>query len=78
MDGFTLVGRWIFLAGAALILVGGLLYLVGRTGIPLGRLPGDFRVESGGVTCLLPLGSALLLSLLLTLLLNVIVRLLGK
>lgn len=70
--------RWIILAGIGLIALGGLLWLTGRAGLPIGRLPGDFHWESGGLTCFFPLASMILVSLILTLLLNVLVRLLNR
>jgi hypothetical protein len=44
----------------------------------LGRLPGDFRFQTGNITCMIPLATSILLSVVLTILLNVIVRLLNK
>lgn len=72
------VARFIILTGVALILIGGLVYLVGRLGLPLGRLPGDIRIEREGFTCFFPLATMILLSVLLTILLNVIVRFLNR
>ena len=74
MPDLTNFARWIIIAGLAIAALGGLLWLLGRSGIPLGRLPGDFRFESNGFTCFLPLATSLLLSVVLTLLLNLIVR----
>jgi hypothetical protein len=68
--------RWLIVAGLVITGFGALLWLFGRTGVPIGRLPGDIRFERGGVTCLVPLASSILLSILLTLLANVIFRLL--
>lgn len=78
MDDFTLFARWFIIAGLVLLGIGALLWLVGRTGLPLGRLPGDIRIESGGFTCFIPLASSILISLLLTLVLNLILRGLGR
>jgi hypothetical protein len=44
----------------------------------LGRLPGDIRIEREGFSCYFPIATMLVLSLLLTLLLNVIVRFLNR
>ncbi len=41
----------------------------------VGRLPGDFVIERNGITLFFPLASGLLLSLILTIVLNVIFRL---
>jgi hypothetical protein len=74
MPDMTSLARWLVLAGLLLAGIGGLLWVVSRLGLPLGRLPGDFRFQAGGVTCFLPLASSILLSLLLTLVLNLIAR----
>ena len=54
------LGKLILGLGLALVVIGGVLMLAGRMGLPLGRLPGDIviRGEHGGfyfpiVTCLL-------------------------
>lgn len=62
------------LAGIGLFLVGGILFLVVKLGLPLGRLPGDIRIEGENGSFYFPLATSLLLSLVLSLLLN----LLGK
>ncbi len=74
----TVVGKGIVAFGVVLVVVGGLLWLLGRTGLPLGRLPGDLRIEREGLSCYVPIATMLLLSILLTLLLNLVVRLLNR
>jgi hypothetical protein len=61
------------------MLVGGLIALAGLVMVvggrlPLGRLPGDISGSRGGVTFYFPLGTSLLLSVVLTLVLNLLVR----
>ena len=75
MPDLTTLARWLVLAGLVLAGIGGLIWVFNRLGVPLGRLPGDFRFQSGGFTCFIPLASSILLSLLLTLILNLIARL---
>lgn len=72
------LARWLIVIGLALAGAGALVWLLGRSGIALGRLPGDLRFEAGGASCFLPLGSSIVISLLLTLLINLILRLLSK
>ncbi len=72
------LGRFLLIAGVVFILAGALLLFFARFGIPLGRLPGDFRFQSGNLTCIFPLASSLLISLLLTLLLNLLARFLQR
>jgi hypothetical protein len=60
-------------AGGALFLFGVLFWLGGR--LPwFGNLPGDIVVKRDNFTLYMPLGTMLLLSILLTVLLNVIGR----
>jgi hypothetical protein len=78
MKKMILTARILVLLGLALIAVGGLLYLIARLGIPLGRLPGDIRIERQNLTCTFALGTSLLISIVLTVLLNLLARLLNK
>ena len=71
----TTLGKWLFLLGLGLALLGGLVWLVGRTGLPLGRLPGDIRIEREGFSFYFPLATSILISVGLTLLLNLLARL---
>lgn len=64
--------------GIVLVVVGGMVWLLGRTGLPLGRLPGDLRIEGEKVSCYVPIASMILLSIVLTVVLNIIVRLLNR
>ena len=60
--------------GLGITLAGGAVWLVGKTGLPLGRLPGDIRIERGGFSFYFPLATSILVSLGLTLLLNLLAR----
>ena len=42
------IGRYLILGGLLLALIGGALYVSGRLGLPLGRLPGDIRIKWRG------------------------------
>jgi hypothetical protein len=77
MSDLSDLGKFIILAGAALLVLGGLIWLVGR--IPwLGHLPGDIHLQRGNVSCFFPLTTMIIVSVLLTVILNVILRLLRK
>lgn len=74
------LGRILLLVGLGLMLLGGILLLFGRLPIlsDLGRLPGDLRFENHNLTCLIPLGTMLLLSIVLTLVVNILIRLINR
>jgi hypothetical protein len=71
------IGRLLVFAGVALLVVGLLLTFFGSS-LPLGRLPGDFRWERGGTRVYIPIATGLLLSVLLTVIANVVFRLLSR
>ncbi len=64
--------------GAVIFIVGGLMYLANRAGLPLGRLPGDIYVERDNFTCVFPLTTMIILSVLLTVGLNLLAKFLNK
>jgi hypothetical protein len=43
-----------------------------------GRLPGDIHIERDGFSCFIPLATSIILSLLLTLALNILLRFLNR
>jgi len=52
-----------------------LVFLSAKLGPPLGHLPGDIRIERENFKFYLPLTSGLIVSLVLTLIINIIARL---
>jgi hypothetical protein len=75
---FSSLGKGILILGLVLVVVGGLFWLLGRAGVPLGRLPGDIRIERDGFSCLVPVATMILVSILLTVLLNIVIRLFNR
>lgn len=72
-DMTTLVRLFIFL-GILFLLSGGLLFLFGKFNLPLGRLPGDIRIEGKNGVFYFPLATCILVSLLLSGMLAFITR----
>jgi hypothetical protein len=68
------IGRFLMIGGIILFIVGGLIFLATKFGIPFGRLPGDIRIERDGFSFYFPLTSSILISILLTIILSLIVR----
>jgi hypothetical protein len=67
------LGTWLMVIGASVVALGAALYL-GWLSF-LGRLPGDLRFGSENVRVYIPLASMLVISLILTLVLNLCRRL---
>jgi len=83
MADWTQIGKLLLVLGLGLALLGGVVIVGARFlsdgKLPwLGRLPGDIRIERGGFSCFFPLATSIVISLLLTILLNVVVRLLRR
>ena len=65
----TGAARFLVLAGLSLVTVGAVVWLAGRLGLPKpGQLPGDFSYRGQKFTLYFPLGTCLLVSVLITLL----------
>lgn len=77
MNGLEPMAKLMVVMGVALVLLGGLVWLLSKTAF-FGQLPGDIRIERDGFTCLIPIVSSIILSILLTIVLNVIVRLINR
>ncbi len=69
------LGKWMVFFGLALAAIGGLIWLMGRFA-GMGDFPGTLRIERPGFTCVVPILGSIILSLLLTIILNIVVRLL--
>jgi hypothetical protein len=68
------LGRLLIGVGLVLVVAGGLLLLLGRTGFPLGRLPGDISYRGRNVSVYFPLGTSILLSVVLSLIFYLLSR----
>jgi hypothetical protein len=75
---FSSLGKGLVVLGLVLVVLGGLVWLLARTGLPLGRLPGDLRIEGEKVSCYVPIVTMIVLSVVLTIVLNIVIRLLNR
>jgi hypothetical protein len=74
---FAELGKWLIIAGVGLALLGGAIWLLGH--IPFfGNLPGDIRIQTQNFSCFIPIVSMIILSILATIILNVIIRIVNK
>ncbi len=74
----SLTARILALFGLILLLLAGLLYLLDRLDIPLGNLPGDIKIKWRNLTCAIPIISSLLISVVVTVIINLVYYFLNK
>ena len=60
------LGKTLLGLGLLLTVIGALLLLAGRIGLPLGRLPGDIAYKGKHVSVFFPLGTCILISVVLS------------
>ncbi|MCX8063452.1 MAG: DUF2905 domain-containing protein, partial [Anaerolineales bacterium] len=66
----TQMAKWLIGIGLFFVILGGIVLIANRLGLggiklPLGRLPGDIRIQGDNFTCFIPIASSILLSILL-------------
>ncbi len=66
------LGKALLGVGLLLAAIGVVLMLAGRFGLPLGRLPGDIAYRGKHVSVYFPLGTSILISIVLSVLLYVL------
>ena len=66
------VGKLLIGGAVVLLVLGGLLFLLGRFGVD--RLPGDLVLRRGDFTLYFPIGLMILLSVIGTIVLNIVFR----
>lgn len=70
-------GKILIMVGVFIVVLGILLFLWGK--IPfLTRLPGDLILQKGNLRFIFPIATCLIISTILTIVINIIIRLLGK
>ena len=69
--------KWLIIAGIILVILGILLYLVPGLFNWFGKLPGDIRIEKENSKVFFPVTSMILISVVLTIIVNIF-RMFGK
>lgn len=65
----TSLGRMLIAAGSLLILTGLIFLVAGKFSLPLGRLPGDLNFRGRNWQVFIPLGTSVVISIVLSLVL---------
>ncbi|HET7770265.1 MAG TPA: DUF2905 domain-containing protein [Chloroflexota bacterium] len=73
MTDLSSMGRMVIILGLIVVAIGALMLLAGRLPF-LGRLPGDIAVQRGNWSFYFPLATSIVLSLVLTVVLNLFAR----
>jgi len=68
------LGKMLVGLGGILVIAGVVLILAGRTGLPLGRLPGDIIYRGKNTTVYFPLATSIVISIVLTIVMYLISR----
>ena len=74
----SLVARILALFGLIVLVAAGVLFLLDRLDLPVGDLPGDIKIKRGNFTCAVPIVSSLIISIVLTVILNLVLYFLKK
>jgi hypothetical protein len=74
-NGEIVVGRLLIALGVALVIAGIAVLLLERAGLGLGRLPGDFAYRGRNVQVWFPLGTCIVLSVVLSIVFYLISKL---
>jgi Protein of unknown function (DUF2905) len=68
------IGKMLVLLGLLVVVAGGIFILLGRTNLPLGRLPGDIVYRGKNTVFYFPLATSIVVSVVLSLLFYLIGR----
>lgn len=71
MEGNT-IAKWMIFLGIAIIILGLMIWIGSRFGVDFGKFPGDFKVQREKFILYFPLVTSLFLSLILTIVINLI------
>ena len=72
-NGFESFGKTLIFFGLLLLVVGAVVYFGGKYS-PLGRLPGDIHIERENFSFHFPIATSIIVSIVLTVLLNLFLR----
>jgi len=72
------IARFLLITGIVLVVAAGAVYAAARLGLPLGRLPGDIVIRRGNGTLYIPITTSILVSLVLSVLINIVLRIANR
>ena len=73
-----IISRNIMLAGIVLFVIGAILFGLAKLNIPLGRLPGDIRIDGPNGSFYFPIVTCIVISIVISVILSLIGRFWNK
>lgn len=67
----TSIAKYLIYIGVIFLLIGSILFFLSKVGIGIGKLPGDILIRKDDFTFYFPLATSILISILLTIVLNI-------
>jgi len=67
------IAKWIIFLGFGIVILGLIVWVGSKIGIPIGKLPGDIRVQKEKFALYIPLVTSLILSLFFTIVINLVI-----
>lgn len=77
MENFNF-GKWFIYVGLGLVVIGLLIWLGSKMGISFGKLPGDIHIQKEKFSFFFPIATSIIVSVVLTILMNLIFWFLKK
>lgn len=72
------IGKGLVLLGLGIVVVGGLIWLGMKLGIPIGKLPGDIKIQREKFVLYAPIVTSIVVSIVLTIFINLLFWLFRK
>ena len=70
----TSIAKYFISFGVLFLILGSILYFLGKAGIGFSKLPGDILIQKGNFTFYFPLMSCIIISIVLTIILSLFLR----
>ncbi|MBM3207445.1 MAG: DUF2905 domain-containing protein [Chlamydiae bacterium] len=76
--GTTQIAKYFIIGGFFFIIIGSFIWFLGKIGISFGNLPGDINVESSKGSFYFPVATCIIISIALTIIINIMLWILKK
>lgn len=70
--------KYLIIIGASAVIIGLIMLVLGKLGMPIGKLPGDLHIKRGKIAIYFPVATSIVISIVLTVVINFIIRIFKK